>query len=154
MVEGEQAGQGRAVGEAATPYRPNDAQTAHHLARFVTLVRALSIAEIPNRKTDTNNHGPMSTDNIGKNYDYPEASYERRREILREHEHYQRGWLYFVAHDPRVQREGAAQAAFGPAVARQPHQAAPERGAPRGRCVHHQSPEAPPPPKSPPPPEL
>ena len=37
---------------------------------------------IPNHKTDTNNHGPFSTDNIGMNYDYPEASYERRREIL------------------------------------------------------------------------
>ncbi len=57
---------------------------------------------IPNHKTDTNNHGPMSTDNIGANYDYPEASYERRREILREHERYQKGLLYFIANDPRV----------------------------------------------------
>ena len=57
---------------------------------------------IPNRKTDSNNHGPFSTDNIGMNYDYPEASYERRREILREHETYQKGWLYFIANDPRV----------------------------------------------------
>ncbi len=44
---------------------------------------------IPNRKTDTNNHGPFSTDNIGFNYDYPEASYERRREIIEEHRQYQ-----------------------------------------------------------------
>ena len=57
---------------------------------------------IPNRKTDTNNHGPFSTDNIGTNYDYPEASYERRREIIKEHETYQKGWLYFIANDPRV----------------------------------------------------
>jgi hypothetical protein len=57
---------------------------------------------IPNHKTDTNNHGPMSTDNIGMNYDYPDASYERRREIIREHETYQQGWLYFIANDPRV----------------------------------------------------
>jgi hypothetical protein len=57
---------------------------------------------VPNRKTDVNNHGPMSTDNIGYSYDYPEASYERRREILREHETYQKGWLYFIANDPRV----------------------------------------------------
>jgi hypothetical protein len=57
---------------------------------------------IPNRKTDTNNHGPFSTDNIGFNYEYPEASYERRREILEEHETYQKGWLYFIANDPRV----------------------------------------------------
>lgn len=58
--------------------------------------------QIPNRKTDSNNHGPMSTDNLGANYDYPEAGYERRREILREHERYQKGWLYFICTDPRV----------------------------------------------------
>ena len=60
---------------------------------------------IPNRKTDTNNHGPFSSDNIGMNYDYPEASYERRREIIKEHEDYQKGLLYFVANDPRVPGE-------------------------------------------------
>jgi FAD dependent oxidoreductase len=60
---------------------------------------------VPNRKTDSNNHGPFSTDNIGMNYDYPEASYERRRQILREHETYQKGWLYFITNDPRVPRE-------------------------------------------------
>jgi len=57
---------------------------------------------IPNRKTDTNNHGPFSTDNIGMNYDYPEASYERRREILHEHETYQKGLMYFLANDPKI----------------------------------------------------
>jgi hypothetical protein len=57
---------------------------------------------IPNRKTDTNNHGPFSTDNIGYNYDYPEGSYERRREILEEHQTYQKGLMYFIANDPRV----------------------------------------------------
>ncbi len=60
---------------------------------------------IPNRKTDTNNHGPMSTDNIGMNYDYPEAAYERRREIIAEHRRYEQGWLYFMANDPRVPSE-------------------------------------------------
>jgi hypothetical protein len=57
---------------------------------------------IPNGKTDTNNHGPFSFDNIGFNYDYPEASYERRREIIAEHATYQQGLLWFVANDPRV----------------------------------------------------
>ncbi len=57
---------------------------------------------IPNDKTDTNNHGPFSTDNIGYNWDYPDASYERRREIIREHETYQKGLMYFLANDPRV----------------------------------------------------
>jgi len=60
---------------------------------------------IPNHKTDTNNHGPFSTDNICMNWDYPDASYERRREIIQEHENYQEGWLYFIANDPRVPKE-------------------------------------------------
>jgi hypothetical protein len=57
---------------------------------------------IPNHKTDVNNHGPFSTDNIGMNYDYPEASYERRREIIREHTSYQKGLLWFLCSDPVV----------------------------------------------------
>jgi FAD dependent oxidoreductase len=57
---------------------------------------------IPNRKTDTNNHGPFSTDYIGKNYDYPEATYERRQQIIRDHELYQKGLLYFLQNDTRV----------------------------------------------------
>ena len=56
----------------------------------------------PNWKTDTNNHGPFSFDNIGYNYDYPNASYERRNEIINEHRTYQQGLMYFVANDPRV----------------------------------------------------
>ncbi len=60
---------------------------------------------IPNRKTDTNNHGPFSTDNIGMNYDYPEASYKRRREIIKEHENYQKGLMYFLTNDEKVPEE-------------------------------------------------
>ncbi|TWT29246.1 FAD dependent oxidoreductase [Posidoniimonas corsicana] len=60
---------------------------------------------MPNCKTDTNNHGPFSTDNIGYNYDYPDASYERRREIVAEHEQYQQGLMYFLANDQRVPQE-------------------------------------------------
>ena len=64
---------------------------------------------IPNRKTDTNNHGPFSTDFIGMNYDYPEASYERRREMLQEHYNYQMGWFYFIANDSGVPEEVRAR---------------------------------------------
>lgn len=60
---------------------------------------------IPNRKTDTNNHGPFSTDYIGKNYDYPEASYDRRKWIIKEHELYQKGLMYFLQNDNRVPEE-------------------------------------------------
>ncbi|MCP9770451.1 FAD-dependent oxidoreductase [Lacihabitans sp. LS3-19] len=57
---------------------------------------------IPNKKTDTNNHGPFSSDYIGKNYAYPEADYATRRSILEEHENYQKGYLYFLQNDPSV----------------------------------------------------
>lgn len=79
--------------------------------RYELLVRVLEAGwrehfgkfdPIPNRKTDTNNHGPFSTDHIGANYDYPEASYERRREILKDHVDYQMGLMYFLANEPRV----------------------------------------------------
>jgi hypothetical protein len=60
---------------------------------------------IPNRKTDVNNHGPFSFDNIGMNYDYPEASYERRQEIIKQHELYQKGLLYFTSTDSRIPAE-------------------------------------------------
>ncbi|HOW40930.1 MAG TPA: FAD-dependent oxidoreductase [Bacteroidales bacterium] len=60
---------------------------------------------IPNRKLDVNNHGPFSFDNIGMNYDYPDATYERRKEIIKEHITYQQGLLWFIANDPRVPEE-------------------------------------------------
>lgn len=57
---------------------------------------------IPNLKTDVNNHGPFSFDNIGMNWDYPGASYERRKEIIKEHVLYQKGLLYFMTTDLRI----------------------------------------------------
>lgn len=60
---------------------------------------------VPNLKTDVNNHGPVGFDNIGMNWDYPEASYERRKEILKEHELYQKGLVYFISTDKRIPAE-------------------------------------------------
>ena len=57
---------------------------------------------MPNGKTDSNNEGPFSTDNIGMNYDYPEGSYATRQRIIKEHERYQKGFMWFLANDPRV----------------------------------------------------
>jgi hypothetical protein len=57
---------------------------------------------MPNGKTDSNNKGPFSTDNIGMNYDYPEGDYAVRKQIIKEHETYQKGFLWFLANDPRV----------------------------------------------------
>ena len=67
---------------------------------------------IPNKKTDTNNSGGFSTDNIGMNYGYPEGTYEERAAIIKEHEEYQKGLIWFMANDPRVPedvREGMSQ---------------------------------------------
>src|SRR5690606_8030864 len=45
-------------------------------------------SRMPNRKTDVNNRGGFSTDVIGANHDWPEASFERRREIFDDHVSY------------------------------------------------------------------
>jgi len=57
---------------------------------------------MPNQKTDINNNGGFSTDFIGANYDYPEADYATRERICKEHEHYTRGFITFMATSPRV----------------------------------------------------
>lgn len=57
---------------------------------------------MPNRKTDINNRNGMSTDMIGANWAYPEASWQQRQEIIKDHEAYTKGLLYFVGNDPAV----------------------------------------------------
>lgn len=57
---------------------------------------------MPNNKTDINNNGPFSTDMIGMNYTFPEATYQERDRIIREHENYIKGLLYFIGHSKRV----------------------------------------------------
>lgn len=62
-------------------------------------------SRMPNNKTDINNRGGFSTDMIGMNHEYPEADYQRRREIIDEHTHYTQSLLYFYKTDPRVPAE-------------------------------------------------
>ena len=57
---------------------------------------------MPNRKTDSNNHGPVSTDLIGQSYNYPEADYAMREQLAREHELWQRGLIWTLQNSPRV----------------------------------------------------
>jgi len=57
---------------------------------------------MPNRKTDTNNQKGFSTDFIGQNYDYPEASYEERERIVQAHRDYQQGLMWTLAYHPRI----------------------------------------------------
>ncbi len=59
-------------------------------------------SDMPNRKTDTNNRTGFSTDFIGQNYDYPEASYAQREKIVARHLQYQQGLMWTLANHPRV----------------------------------------------------
>lgn len=53
-------------------------------------------------KTDSNNDSGISTDYIGMNYNYPEADYETREFIKKQHEIYQKGLVWTVQNHDRV----------------------------------------------------
>ncbi len=59
-------------------------------------------SKMPNLKTDTNNQKGFSTDFIGQNYLYPEASYEVREKIAQRHKKYQQGLMWTLAFHPRI----------------------------------------------------
>lgn len=59
-------------------------------------------SKMPNRKTDTNNRTGFSTDFIGRNWSWAEASYAEREKILKEHLDYQMGFMWTLANHPRV----------------------------------------------------
>ncbi|MEZ4900607.1 MAG: FAD-dependent oxidoreductase [Spirosomataceae bacterium] len=62
-------------------------------------------SSMPNRKTDTNNRRGFSTDFIGQNYAYPEASYTERKVIAEKHLNYQKGLMWTLAYHPRIPKE-------------------------------------------------
>ena len=63
------------------------------------------MSKMPNRKTDSNNRCGFSTDFIGANWAWPEASYEERERILKAHLDYQMGLMWTLANHPRVPKE-------------------------------------------------
>jgi len=80
-------------------------------ARYELLLRNFEAGEtrapwaptlMPNRKTDVNNNHGFASDNIGMNYDYPEADYAKRDEIFKDHLLYQRGLMWTLVSNPRV----------------------------------------------------
>ncbi len=62
-------------------------------------------SRMPNHKTDTNNKFGFSTDFIGANYRYPEASYDEREKIRTAHREYQMGLMWTLANHPRIPEE-------------------------------------------------
>jgi hypothetical protein len=97
---------------------PNKKPTKYEAAKYEVLARYLEALvaaggkpkleefwnpiAMPNGKTDINNNGGFSTDYIGANYDYPEATYARREQIRQAHKNYTLGFIYFLATSPRV----------------------------------------------------
>jgi len=71
-------------------------------APWETLSDIFIWSKMPNFKTDINNKGGFSTDMIGMNWKYPDATYSERAKIWKQHEDYTKGLLYFVGHDPRI----------------------------------------------------
>ena len=57
---------------------------------------------MPNGKTDWNNNGAVSSDNIGRNYEWPDTDYWDRERIFQDHVTYQQGLMWFLANDQRV----------------------------------------------------
>ncbi len=82
-------------------YDPNQYELLLRLLA-VSDEEVLKLDPVPNDKIDANSYGPFSTDDVGMNYEYPEGSYERRHQILAEHKNYQKGFMYFLANDPRI----------------------------------------------------
>ena len=61
---------------------------------------------MPNRKTDSNNTGGISTDFIGRNYgpgwDWTTLGHDARAALAKEHENWQRGLVWTLQNHPRV----------------------------------------------------
>ena len=66
---------------------------------------------MPNGKTDTNNNGAVSTDFIGQNHAYAEASYAEREKIVAAHLSYQKGLMWALQNHPRVPQKVRAELA-------------------------------------------
>ncbi|MFA6135183.1 MAG: FAD-dependent oxidoreductase [Phycisphaerae bacterium] len=53
-------------------------------------------------KTDTNNHGAISTDLIGGSWGFPRGGWQQRERIFQHHVTWQQGLMWFMCHDQRV----------------------------------------------------
>ena len=95
--------------------RPFEKPVNYDPAKYELLARAIRKMDLhidnyllfnwgmmPDNKYDVNNRGPLSTDMIGMNYEYPDGDYTTREKIWQEHVDYTKGLLYFLTHDERV----------------------------------------------------
>lgn len=68
----------------------------------ISFARLVHLGPLPNGKWDLNASGPFSIDYIGGNSGFANANPQQRRKIYLDHVDYQKGFLWFLAHDPRV----------------------------------------------------
>jgi hypothetical protein len=82
-----------------------DPQQYELLARYLAAgsgVLPLSLLPLGSDKVDANNKGPVSSDFVGMNYEYPDGDYATRERIFRTHVVYQQGLMWFLTNDPRA----------------------------------------------------
>lgn len=70
----------------------------------ISFARLVHFSAIPNGKYDLNASGPFSIDYVNGNFDYCGGDYATRDRIFQDHVDYEQGFLWFLAHDPRVPR--------------------------------------------------
>lgn len=63
------------------------------------------VARMPNRKTDANNRTAFSSDFIGQNWAWAEASYQEREKIFNAHLEYQKGLMWTLENHPRIPKD-------------------------------------------------
>mgnify|MGYP003675366398 CR=1 FL=1 len=75
----------------------------YYAPTFNTVVRALSVAELPNQKFDINiNPRPLGFPFAEENYGYPEAEWPEREVIMARIRDLTLGLLYFLQNDPEI----------------------------------------------------
>ena len=65
-------------------------------------------ASRPNGKTDLGSWHDLSANLYGENWEYPAGDYETKERIIKYHEDFTRGLLWFLQHDPEVDPETRA----------------------------------------------
>lgn len=76
----------------------------------IVFSRLVHLGSIPNGKFDLNASGPFSIDYVGGNNGYPDEDYRTRDRMWRDHEEYEKGFLWFLANDPHVPADLRADA--------------------------------------------
>lgn len=100
--------------DSASNRRPFPVPATYDPLRYELLARVLESGwpeffkkfdRIPNGKTDTNNHGPVSSDFIGGSHFWPRASHAQREALFQAHVDWQAGLYHFLNTSPRIPKE-------------------------------------------------